>query len=146
MSQTKPIESQIKTDQNVIDWSREYLAHEGLAYVGPDPLEHAVVDRQVKWAADYLDDNLPVIDDQITVDKNEVDQFIKNVGKQRDQISSGHLTQSAATNWAEEFVEFATDDKSKYVVNNNETYKQDFWKKLEDEWKVILFQNIYVLN
>ena len=38
--------------------------------------------------------------------------------------------------WAEEFAQFTNADMNNHVDSKNETYKKDFWRKLEDEWKV----------
>ena len=51
-------------------------------------------------------------------------------------INNNNTTLVTDSAWAEEFAEFTNSDLNNHVDSNNETYKQDFWRKLEDEWKV----------
>jgi len=134
----------LDTEQNVIDWSREYLKENSLG--GPDPLNHSegFVRNQnaaPKWAEEYLTD-LPVIDQNIatlgdvpTLDPQEFEDFIASVGKEAKSKTGVASSATLDSAWAEEFAEFTNADLSSHVDSKNETYKQDFWRKLEDEWK-----------
>jgi len=94
----------LDTEQNVIDWSREYLKENSLG--GPDPLNHSegFVRNQntaPKWAEEYLTD-LPVIDQNIaledvpTLDPQEFEDFIASVGKEA-KSKTGVSASAAAT-------------------------------------------------
>ena len=95
----------LDTEQNVIDWSREYLKENSLG--GPDPLNHSegFVRNQnaaPKWAEEYLTD-LPVIDQNIsaledvpTLDPQEFEDFIASVGKEA-KSKTGVSSSAAAT-------------------------------------------------
>jgi len=128
----------VDTDQNVIDWSRDFLAEHSLG--GPDPVmaQHlssgtSLGQDEVLWAEQYLDD-VPTLQNSTSngpsLDPQEFQEFIASVGKER---SSAAVIQDNA--WAEEFSQFTETDVAN--VEKTETYKQEFWKKLEDEWQEI---------
>ena len=148
----------VDTDQNVIDWSRDFLAEHSLG--GPDPVmaQHlssgtSLGQDEVLWAEQYLDD-VPTLQNSTSngpsLDPQEFQEFIASVGKER---SSAGVIQGenncSITNliececddfhldnaWAEEFSQFTETDVAN--VEKTETYKQEFWKKLEDEWQEI---------
>jgi hypothetical protein len=76
----------VHTEQNVIDWSREYLALHPLA--GPDPLEqHQLAGRgpePVLWADEYLAD-VPVLEEAPRLQLAEFQQFVASVRPQQEE-------------------------------------------------------------
>ena len=148
----------VDTDQNVIDWSRDFLAEHSLG--GPDPVmaQHlssgtSLGQDEVLWAEQYLDD-VPTLQNSTSngpsLDPQEFQEFIASVGKERSsaaviqgendcstinfiecEYDNFHLDNA----WAEEFSQFTETDVAN--VEKTETYKQEFWKKLEDEWQEI---------
>jgi len=133
----------LETDQNVIDWSREYLKENSLG--GPDPLHHSEgfmrdVSVAPMWAEEYLIDipvigNISTLEEAPTIDPKEFEDFIASVGKEAESKTGVASSATLDSAWAEEFAEFTNSDLNNHVDSNNETYKQDFWRKLEDEWK-----------
>eukprot|EP00092_Neocalanus_flemingeri_P027148 GFUD01029441.1.p1 GENE.GFUD01029441.1~~GFUD01029441.1.p1 ORF type:complete len:586 (+),score=146.75 GFUD01029441.1:262-2019(+) len=134
----------LDTEQNVIDWSRDYLKENSLG--GPDPLHHSEgfgrsQNTAPKWAEEYLTD-IPVIDQNVatlgdapTLDPQEFEDFIASVGKEAESKTGLASSATLDSAWAEEFAQFTNADMNNHVDSNNESYKQDFWRKLEDEWK-----------
>jgi len=140
----------VDSDQNVIDWSREYLATHSLA--GPDPLAEAPqlhpLPTDVRWAEDYLAD-VPVLEEAPVLRAEEFEQFMASVGQQStgggqpgvgekvEQQGKAEGTLAAATEWAEEFADLTSADAALHpdTAEGREAYKRDFWKSLEDDWK-----------
>ena len=88
----------LDTEQNVIDWSREYLKEHSLG--GPDPLtlNESLTGRPTeapKWAEEYLTD-LPVIDHNLedvpTLDPQEFEEFIASVGKEAESKTGSSVS------------------------------------------------------
>jgi len=144
----------VDSEQNVIDWSREYLATHSLA--GPDPLAEAShsqlhpIPTDVRWAEDYLAD-VPVLEEAPVLRAEEFEQFMASVGQQSavgrqsevgevgklEQQRGAEGTLAAATEWAEEFADLTSADAALHpdTAEGREAYKRDFWKSLEDDWK-----------
>jgi len=143
----------VDSDQNVIDWSREYLATHSLA--GPDPLAELPssqlhpVPADVRWAEDYLAD-VPVLEEAPVLRAEEFEQFMASVGQQSTgrQSEASEVVKEAAqvgaegalaagTEWAEEFADLTSADAALHpdTAEGREAYKRDFWKSLEDDWK-----------
>ena len=148
----------VDTDQNVIDWSRDFLAEHSLGSPDPVMAQHlssgsSLGQDEVLWAEQYLDD-VPILQNSTSngpsLDPQEFQEFIASVGKERSsagviqgenncsimnliecECDDFHLDNA----WAEEFSHFTETDVAN--VEKTETYKQEFWKKLEDEWQEI---------
>ena len=124
------------TDQNVIDWSRDFLAEHSLG--GPDPIMAqnmssgaSLGQDEVLWAEQYLDD-VPTLQNTISngpsLDPQEFQDFIASVGKESSTASTTGVLQGENTcsrlniiececdnlhldnDWAEEFSQFTETD------------------------------------
>ena len=106
------------------------------------------------WAEQYLED-VPVLESQApSLDPAEFQEFIASVG--RDQSVSENVTvgngetiececdnnecglvESAekSDEWVEEFSQFTQSDTNN--LEKSESFKQEFWRKLEEEWKEV---------
>jgi len=142
----------VDSEENVIDWSREYLATHSLS--GPDPLAEVPqlhpIPADVRWAEDYLAD-VPVLEEAPVLAVDEFEQFMASVGQQgtagnqldareaakQDEKGVAGETLTAATEWAEEFADLTSADAALHpdTAEGREAYKRDFWKSLEDDWK-----------
>ena len=85
------------TEQNVIDWSREYVEQHGMA--GPDPLLDMV--ETTRWAADYLADVPLLVEEKEEaaasgewggpkLEPGEFEKFVASVG-QETETKSGEI-------------------------------------------------------
>lgn len=161
----------LDTDQNVIDWSREYMARHGMA--GPDPLydvdsgigfseaskwsddylnSNSAFSEAPKWADEYLSD-VPLIKDselatlgdfnvgdEPKLDPKEFEAFVASVRKETKTKTPAKYSSAIDAAWAEEFAEFTQSDVVADIEGHqsgaeNNTYKEEFWKNLENEWK-----------
>merc|ERR1719370_2024031 len=106
----------VDSEENVIDWSREYLATHSPS--GPDPLVEVPqlrpIPTDVRWAEDYLAD-VPVLEEAPVLAVDEFEQFMASVSQQanagnqleareaakQDEKGVAGETLTAATEWAE---------------------------------------------
>jgi len=166
----------LDTEQNVIDWSREYMARHGMA--GPDPLydvesslgfseaqnngfsdspkwaEEYLASDSPKWAEEYLADVPLIHKDELAtlgdfnavsseepkLDPKEFEEFVASVRRETKTKTPGKYSSAVDSAWAEEFAEFTQSDTVADIEGlkadtDHATYKEDFWKNMEKEWK-----------
>ena len=107
------------------------------------------------WAEQYLED-VPVLESQApSLDPAEFQEFIASVGREQQSVSENvtvgngetiececdnnecGLVESAekSDEWVEEFSQFTQSDTNN--LEKSESFKQEFWRKLEEEWKEV---------
>ena len=155
----------------MIDWSAEYLQENTVSLSGPDPLmsaEDTVIlrgpllappgltgrlrggesvlvadhgDGEQLWAEQYLTD-VPSLAEPLTASQQTGQSPVPSILFVGTVCECSTGIKHLDLDWTEEFSQF-TKTGFRPEDENAEIYRQEFWKKLENEWIVSKFYNYF---